>query len=266
MTKRLFALLFVSAVVGCSGGASSDVATNEGELASAEAGFEYECTTEQMFISEATTKVLVTKQHLSFEGDWGPNVGALDPSYRPPAGKQRVRFDGYETGEDCEMKVVADQAIVDGKPSGEVRIQCSGDDFLQEVLSCSKPKPATYQDPEPSAPEPPNVTPEPPADAKTWACQTTDPSAFADHLVMQVVEDSIRVVEDDMDHTGERDRDYHPRSGDWIQYDNVEYGGDCAITLVVDAKVLAPATTSTRLKVRCTGDDFVQALYTCKPQ
>jgi hypothetical protein len=262
----LFALLSVLVFAGCAGSSGPTTSTGEGELGGTERGFAYECTTEKMFISAATTKVVVTKNHLSFEGDWGPNVGARDDSYHAPAGKQRVRFDGYETGEDCEMQVVADQAVIDGKPTGEVRIQCAGDGFQQEVLSCSKPKPASYQSPAPVQPEPQNQAPVPPDSTKKWACQTTDSSVFADRLVMQVVDDSIRVVEDGMDHTGTRDRDYHPHSGDWIQYDNVEYGGDCSITLVVEAKALAASPTSTQLKVRCAGDDFVQALYRCTPQ
>lgn len=55
-----------------------------------------------------------------------------------------------------------------------------------------------------------------------------------------------------------------PRRCDWIAYDDVEYGGDCSITLVVDAKVLTSGTAATTLKVRCAGDDFLEAVYACK--
>ncbi|MBX3227441.1 MAG: hypothetical protein KIT84_13890 [Labilithrix sp.] len=252
-------------VVACGGAEGGATSASESEV-TVERGFEYECKTEQMIVSAETTKVLVTPKRLTFEDDYGTNIGVHDPTYRAPAGKRRVRYDGFETGMDCWLRVVADQDVVDGKPKGQVRIQCQGDDFMQEVLDCSNPKPATYRVPGPPPPPPPPVDATLPADARKWACTTSGGSAFADKLTMQINEDVIRIQEEgeDFDRTGERKHSYRPRSGDWIAYDNVEYGGDCAITLVVDAKVLASGTTSTTLKVRCAGDDFHEAQYTCK--
>lgn len=254
----------VLAVVAVACGGTDGTSAADSDITAGERGFSYECKTEKMFISADKTKVLVTAKHLSFEGDWGPNVGALDSTYRPPAGKKRVRYDGFETGEDCSMRVVADQALLDGQATGQVRIQCQGDDFQQEILDCSKPKPATYRAPAPPPPPEPVVTV--PADAKKWSCKTTDGSAFADKLTMQISDAAITIQEEgeDFDRTGTRYREYKPRSGNWIAYDNVEYGGDCSITLVVDAKALSASTTSTTLKVRCAGDDFLESVYACK--
>lgn len=267
----LFALTAPGALlaIACGGAVDDDASASAAAASRAESGFEYECTApaSRTLIEAEKTKILITEGHFRFEGDYGPNLGTFDAKYRSPRGTSRVRFDGFETGMDCTMKVVADKALLEGKPDGKMRLQCAGDDFQQDVLSCSRPTPATFIPADPKPAEPTGGDTTPPASTKTWDCDVTgDQSALEDKLTMQVVDDSIRVVSDEDEYTGTRDRNYRPRSGNWISFEDFEYGGDCTLTLVVDPNALVASTLSTTLKVRCSGDDVVEGVYACKPK
>lgn len=254
-------------LVGC--GAAADSATGDDvELRSSERGFEYECTTpaSRTLIEKPSTKVLVTPGHLRFDSDYGLSLGERDKTYKAPTGTTRARYAGYETGEDCVMKLVADQALLDGEATGKLRIQCAGDDFQQDTLSCANPKAAklTLLPPAPPPPPAPSV---PPASARKWACTTTSeyPSLEEGSLTMQVVDDSIRLLVAEFDYTGTRNRDYRPRSGNWIAYNDLDYGGDCTMTVIVDPNALVSSTTATTLKVRCAGEGYQEDIYACTP-
>ncbi len=249
--------------VACGG--ADGAKTGDDEVRSSERGFEYTCAVPpgSTLLDKPTTTVLITEGHLRFDGDYGPNLGDRDPRYKAPRGTTRVRYEGFETGDDCALKAVADAALVRGDARGELRLQCAGDDFQQDVLSCSHPKPATFK--VPIAPPPPPEPPLPPADAKSFACTTTaDYPLLEATLTMQVVDGSIRLRGEDGETTATRDRDYRPRSGDWIAYDDVGYGGDCSMSLVVEGRALAAETSETVLKVRCAGDEFQEDRYACK--
>lgn len=249
-------------VVGCSGSEPS-TGTGEGEVTTSEAAFAYECTTEQQFISAATTKVVVSKKHLQLTDDYGEQTGWIDASAK--ARKGYVAYDGFETGMDCSLSITSESGLADGKP-GKVHIDCSGDDMISEDLDCSNPKAAKIKIEHADPPPPVDPTTVIPESAKSWECKTTDGSPFSDKVTMKVVDGAIRVTDTDdaIDYTGTRDRDYHPHSGTWIQFDDVEYGGDCSIKLVVGGEVLSQTASSTTLKVRCSGDDFLEARYSCK--
>jgi hypothetical protein len=253
-----WALLVGIGAVACGGASADGVTGNDDELRSTEQGFSYACQAvgDHTLIEKAQTTVVVTSGHLRFDGDFGPNLGARDPGYKAPKGTSRVRYDGYETGDDCVLKVVADTALVSGQPSGEVRLQCAGDGFQQDLLRCSAPTPTKLRLPKPSAPPAPVTPVGPPASAPTWTCTNASPSELEASLTMQISDDAIRVVSGDLDYTGTRDRAYHPRSGSWIAYDDVGYGGDCSMTFVVDPGALAAGASRTTLKVRCAGDTF----------
>jgi len=262
------AVVGLAAVAGCSGSEASPESADDDELRSTERGFEYDCTTPagRTLIDSASTKLLITDGHLRFDGNFGPNLGARDKTYKAPAGAVRVRYGGYETGDDCAMKVVADETLLKGQPSGKLRIQCAGDGFQQDILSCSAPKAATLKLPR-TAPTTPPAPTVPPASTKKWACTTTAGSPSLEGAVtMQVVDGSIRVLADSLEYTGTRDREYHPRSGNWLSYDDVGYGGDCSMSLIVDAKTLIASSTTTTLKVRCSGEGFQEDRYSCKPK
>jgi len=256
----------IAAIAGCSSGVDSSASADDDELRSTERGFEYDCTTpaSRTLIDSPKTKVLVTRKHLRFDGNFGQSLGELDTTYKAPAGKKRVRFSGYDTGEDCVLKVVADQDALDGKPTGGVRVQCSGDDFQQDLLSCSNPRAATLRLPKATPPPPAPVTP--PAATKTWTCTTPSEYASLGALSMQVTAEAIRIVNTDFTYEGTRDHAYRARSGSWMQFDSFDYGGDCSLTAIVAEDALAPTTASTALKIRCSGETFQEDRYTCKPK
>jgi hypothetical protein len=261
-----FALAMAAITPGCAGADASAEASEE-QLRAAERGFEYDCTTpaSRTLIEGATSKVLITDKHLRFEGTFGPSLGERDPAYKAPAGKQRVRYAGFATGEDCEMKVVADQEILDGKPTGGVRIQCWGDDFQQDLLLCSGPRAATLTfAPPPPPPPPPPATP--PAGTRKWACATKAESPTLGPLTMQVTADAIRVVTEEFDYTSGRNHAYRARSGSWMSFNDLSYGGDCSLSVVVAEDALVATTTTTALKVRCAGETFQEDRYTCTPE
>ena len=263
---RLLVGVGLLAMVGCAGAETSSEATDDDELRSTERGFEYQCTSpsSRTLIDAPSSKILITDGHLRFEGNFGPNLGARDKTYRQPSGTARVRYDGYSTGDDCVLKVVADKALLDGQATGQLRLQCAGDGFQQDILSCTAPRATTLRLPRtpPVTPPPPET---PPANAKKWACTTTSEYASLEGAVtMQVVDGSIRIKAGDLEYTGTRDRDYHPRTGNWISYDDLGYGGDCSMTIIVDGNALASATATTTLKVRCAGEGFQEDRYTCR--
>lgn len=252
------------ATVAC-GGSDASVANEDDELRSTERGFEYECQTpsSRTLIEKASTKVLVTDKHLRFEDDYGPNLGARDTTYKAPKNTSRARFTGYETGDDCVLKAVADSTLLEGKPSGQLRLQCAGDGFQQDILTCASPKPATLRLPRPPAPTPPPPA-TPPANARKWTCTTTASGvALTPSLEMQVDDASIRVV-GEFTYTGTRDRAYRSRTANWMSYEGFEYGGDCSLSIVVDASALASSTREVPLQVRCSGDEFHLDRYTCR--
>lgn len=270
-TKRVgllvSAALGLALVAACASEASTS-STDDHLRPRAERGFEFDCATPatRTLIAAASTKLLITEGHLRFVDDHGPNIGKRDTKFRAPTGTARVRYDDFETGDDCVLRVVADETVLKGR-RGQVRVQCAGDGFQQDILSCTNPKPATYKPPAP-VPSPVVPTPDaPPDDTKRWDCRTTTPyPLLAPALAMQVVDASIRVVAAGKpDLTGVRDRDYTPRSGSWMQFEDVGYGGDCSMTFVVSGSALGPTASSTTLKVRCAGDGFQEDRYACKP-
>lgn len=258
---------FVAMLAGCSSADDASAAGEDDELRSTERGFEYDCTTpaSRTLIDAPSTKVLVTSKHLRFDGNFGQSLGERDATYKSPTGARRARFAGYETGEDCVLKVVADQDLLDGKPTGGVRVQCSGDDFQQDLLECSNPRAARLRLPAAPAPPPPApVTP--PASTRTWKCTTTAEYATLGALSMQVTADAIRIVNADFTYEGTRDRAYRARTGSWMQFEDLEYGGDCSLSAIVAEDALLSTTATTALKIRCAGDGFQEDRYTCKPR
>jgi len=257
------ALVSIVAIVGCAG--SDDGTTgDDAEQRSTERGFEYTCTPSgsASVLDVPSTKVVVTKKHLRYENSYGPNLGAHDPTYRAPRNTARVRYEGFETGDDCTLKVVADEALVEGKPTGQLRIQCSGDDFRQDTLLCNGMRATTLRLPGATPPGPPAPA-TPPANTRKFTCTTaSDSSSLEKTLTMQVTDEAIR-INAEFEHTGTRDRDYRARSGNWMQFDNVEYGGDCSMTFVVDGNALTSSNRNTTLKVRCAGDGFQEDRYAC---
>jgi hypothetical protein len=274
MRSRRLALFGLAAVAfavlpAC---AEETATTTAADELRAERGFEFDCATpaDRTLIDAESAKVLITEGHLRFVGDYGPNFGSRDKTYTAPKGTARVRYTGFETGEDCVMKVVADESVLNGE-NGQVRIQCAGDFFQQDILTCTNPKPSHYEAPPAPAPAAPQPS-VPSADARQWECS---PKAIDDELeslldgklTMQLDDASIRIVDEiDRGVTGARDLKYKPRSGNWMSYKGVTWGGDCAMSLVVDANALVASTTSTTLKVRCSGDSFQEDRYTCTPK
>lgn len=207
---------------------------------------------------------MVTNGLLRYTDGYGETLGARDNGYRPPSGTTRARYDGFEYGGDCWLRVVANSGLVLGDPSAQLRVQCTSDeDFFQDVYTCSNPRRASLEIPDPTPAPPPE--PSVPEDLKKWECTTSDPSALGAAVTMQLDEDSMRLVahDDDLTYEGVRDRDYRPQHGSYIEYDDFEYGGDCSLSAVVEERALIPATSSVTLKVRCAGDDFVQGVYRC---
>ena len=80
---------------------------------------------------------------------------------------------------------------------------------------------------------------------------------------MQITDLAIRVDANGTVLEGTRDRAFKARTGNWIGYEDLGFGGDCSLSLVVDGNVLAASTTQTTLKARCAGDSFQQDVYAC---
>lgn len=250
------------ALVACGGGSSA--ATDESNV-SQELGFEYTCTASGAFIlhEASSMKVAVSGSHLRFADGYGINFGARDHSYRPPQGTERARYDGFEYGGDCALRLVIDEGALSGAPTAKLRVQCSGDDFLQDVYSCRDPQRVGLGAP-PPPPSPPAEPAGPPASAASWSCTTSDDRILSREVTMQVDADGMRLVADDLEYVGVRDPRYRSRSGSYIEFDDFGYGGDCSMSAVVEEEVLQSAAASeVTLKVRCAGDDFTQDTYRC---
>lgn len=254
-----FAVVSVLASAACS--ASAPGAASESGLTSSAAGFEYECEAPTSFtiLEDAqTTRVAVTGAYLRFVDGFGPQLGARDTTYRAPAGKERMRFDGFTYGGDCHLQVVADTSASAGAATTTVRVQCrSGEEFQQDVYACKNPKPVTL-----AAPATPTVPAEPsgPAPtAKRWTC--TSPGAlFGATVTMQLDATRMRVDNGEFDYVG-----VSAESGDQdlLTFTDFGYGGDCAMSTTVDRKALDGAG-EVSLRVECYGDDEIDDRYVCR--
>ncbi len=252
-------------MAACSSSEEADPASESDELS--QRATEYTCRIGTARILEsAEMKVTVADGHMRFVDVYGPNTGERDRSYRAPTNTQRVRYDGFEYGGDCNFRIVMDASALRGAASPQMRVQCSTDEeFMQDLYTCDSPR-ATRLNVRPPGP----VTPPPPVvpsrDAKKWDCISTEGRILEDSVTLQIEDAGMRLVADDLEYEGVRDRDYRSRAGSWFEYEDFDYGGDCTMTAVVEQKILQPGTTSAKLKVRCAGDDFTQDTYTCKPQ
>lgn len=260
----LIGTLLAGIVVGCS---SSSDGIGSGEADLTLRAFEYTCTSSSARILEnaQSMKVTVTDGRLQFVDGYGPNLGERDRSYRAPRGTDRGRYVGFEYGGDCSLKVVIDTPGIQGAESFKMRVQCSADEeFEQDVYSCAGPRRASLNIPEPPITPTPDPTPSPAA--KKWTCTTSDGQVLASTITVTVDDGAMRIVSEDLQYDGARDRAYRSRSGAYMQFDSFGYGGDCSMSVVVEEKVLSePTPGSATLKVRCAGDDFTQNVYRCAP-
>jgi hypothetical protein len=265
MARRLACLaLFLggtASIVACSG-ESGNVASDESDLTLR--AYEYTCTSPGARILDqaSTIKLKITNGVLRFVDGFGENTGERDNTYRSPRNTSRVRYDGFEYGGDCELKLVIDDGAIRGAASATLRVQCSGDDFMQDIYACKDPRRARLEIPDPNAPPP--VVPGPPASTKKWVCTSADGRILEKDVELQTTADDMRLVSDDLEYLGVRNRDYRARSGSYIAFEGFEYGGDCAMSAVVEDKILTAGTTEATLKVRCAGDDFHQDVYSCR--
>lgn len=251
--------------VGCAA-ASAPTETSEDDLR--KKAFGYTCTTSDARVLEdaARIEIAVADGVFRFTDGFGPNLGARDRSYRAPKGTSRARYDGFEYGGDCALRLVVDASALTGGATPVLRVQCEGDDFTQDVYQCSGPRPARIEVPPPAPPAPPPAPPSPPLGARRWSCAAQGALVLTDRLTLQVDAAGMRLVADDLTYEGTRDDGYRSRSGAYVAYDDFGYGGDCSMSAVVEEKILQSSASSATLKVRCKGDDFAQDSYACKPE
>lgn len=254
------AVAFVSAA--CSADAV-DAAEAEDDLTAK--AYAYTCTSPGARILEeaGSIDIVVSNGLFRFTDGYGPNLGERDAKYRAPKNTSRARFDGFEYGGDCSLSLVVDEAALRGAPRPELRVQCAGDDFVQDLYTCGAARPTRLAKPKPPAPAVPNG---PPASTKTWTCTSGDGRILESTVALQVDDGAMRLTADELVYEGTRDRAYKPKTGTFVRYDGFAYGGDCAMSAVVEQKAIAGTGASTVLKVRCAGDDFVQDTYSCKPR
>lgn len=253
------------AVVACSAETGSEAAS-EDDLATKAYG--YTCTTSDARVLEdaARIEIAVAKGALRFVDGFGPNLGERDATYRAPKGKARARYRGFEYGGDCTLSLVVDEGATRGDAGPSLRVQCDGDDFVQDVYTCGAAKPARIA-PAKAPPAPPPAAPVPAANAKKWSCETKSPTVLSKRVVMQTDAKAMRLVAEDFTYEGVRDADYRPKTGTWAKFEDFGYGGDCAMSAVVDESIArGAAAATTTLKVRCGGDGYSQDVYTCRPK
>jgi hypothetical protein len=269
MTVRMKLGALVSLVsvglVACAAPEGDTVAAEDDDL-NKQAAYEYTCNNDSPTVLEKKSfKLTVADGHMRFDDAYGENTGARDRSYKSPKNTSRARYTGFGWGDDCDFKMVVDAAAFSGKSSIELRAQCASDDeFRQDVFSCKSPKKTRLSIKPPTPITPPPIT-GPAANTKKWSCSATGDDSFASTLGLQVTADAIR-ISGEFDWEGSRDKSYKSRSGANMGFDNFDYGGDCELTAVVEAKILEANATSASLKVRCRADDFQQYAYSCKPQ
>lgn len=257
-------VVFSVGVAACSAAAADDDVTNDDDL-TGQAAYQYACraTTSRTVLDTETFTLTVADGHLRFDGGHGTVTGARDRAYRSPKNTSRARYSGFDWGDDCTFKLVVDATALAGKGGVTLRAQCSTEDeFRQDIFACGSPK-KTRLDVKP-APATPVAEPILPASAKQWICRATSESGFGPQLGLQVTEKAIR-IKGEFDWEGSRDAGYKSKSGATIAFDGFDYGGDCELSAIVDAKILSAGTTSAALKVRCRGESFEQYAYTCKP-
>ncbi len=227
--------------------------------------YAYTCTSPGSRVLEEadSIEIAVSNGLLRFTDGYGPNLGDRDATYRAPKNTSRARFRGFSYGGDCSLSLVVDDAALRGAPNPQLRVQCAGDDFVQDLYTCGAAKPTRLAKPKPPAPVLPNG---PPAGTKTWTCTSPDGRILEGTVALQVDDDAMRLVADELVYEGTRDRAYKPKTGSFVRYDDFGYGGDCAMSAVVEEKAIAGTASSTVLKVRCAGDDFTQDTYACTPR
>lgn len=249
----------------CAASPSDDGATSDEDLVR-QSAFEYTCraAAERTVLDKDTFTLTVADGNLRFDGGYGVSTGARDRTYRSPKNTSRARYTGFDWGDDCAFKLVVDAAALAGKESVQLRAQCATEDeFRQDLFACGSPKKVRL-DVRPPAPTPPSPGPVVPTNAKKWTCTATGDAGFGKQLGLKVTDKAIR-IEGEFDWEGTRDTGYRSKNGATIAFDGFDYGGDCELSAVVDAKILSSEVTSAALKVRCRGESLEQYAYTCKP-
>lgn len=242
--------------VACS--AAAPEAGSSEENATAANGFEYECASPGAFIlSEAeTTKVAVSEKRIRFTDAFGESEGVRDPSYRTPAGTDRMRFHGFNFGEDCGLFLVADRAMLGGAETAQLRVQCRGDDFMQDLYTCTNPRAVSLPDPVPQPPPPP--PPAPAASAKRWTC--TGGEFFGATITMAVDATAMSLENDDFEFTSARTGG----EGGKAIYEDFGFGGDCSLSATIDETAIGATTGEVSVRVLCEGPDFFDETYACR--
>lgn len=260
----LVALALALSTAACTGDGDGDAVVGEEDLATK--AFAYTCTSpgSRILDDADTIEVAVSNGVLRFVDGFGENTGDRDRSYRAPRGKARARFEGFTYGGDCALAFVVDEGALSGKPAPQVRVQCAGDDFVQDLYTCGAARSARVRKPSPPSPPPAPVVTGPGANARGWSCTSPTGHVLEKKVQVKVDDGAMRVIAGDFDYDGVRDRAYVPRAGAFVRYDGFDYGGDCSLSAVIEPKAITPGAATAVLKVRCAGDDFVQDTYACK--
>jgi hypothetical protein len=258
---KTLGLLFAIPMIACAF-EPSDSSVSEDDLT--QRGFSYTCaaTSSADLLQKRKLTVVVTQDHLRFDGEDGLNLGKRDRSYAPRGAAARVRYNDFAWGDDCSLKLVMDTSALRGAVNPKLSVQCSNSDqFIQDTYQCSEPRAARLRIPAEPVPPPPVPEPlEPNASAPRWNCSTPFGPFAGDRIKVALDANAIRI---NGSSTLYGTRATSTSTSTMLYKDFDFYGDDCTLSVVADAAMLNSTARAAKFTVKCRGASLEQNTYNC---
>lgn len=242
--------------VGCAPDASAT--GSDSQDVTAETAYEYACTTSDPLVLDSDSiHIAIGDNRARITDGYGPVYGDLQSS-----GSASTRsYRGFEHGGDCALSITATDDALTGASETKVIVQCESAEGLDEdVYSCKDPKKVSLSGAaKPTKP----VRPDPmPKGTPTWTCAGADEHELGRDVTMQLTRDAMRLTASELQYDGVRNESYKSRTPGLVEYRGFEYGGDCALSAVIDESALGDATAA-ELRIRCRGKRFQEDVLRC---